>query len=109
MTRNINITSLAVFILLTSTLSVHGDQTEYQKLIERIDTINELINQASNTNGLWRETKNFSEAARKHVEAENFILANESLIEAEFQAKQGIQQALEQTDISTLIPSYLRH
>ncbi len=108
MIKNIYIASLAVVILLSSTLSVQSDQTEYQELIRRIHTINQLINQASNINGLWRETKKLSGSARKYADAENFALANEMLIEAEFQAKQGIQQALDQNDINTLIPNYLR-
>ena len=109
MIKNINFTSLAVTILLIITLPVHSAQTEQQKLLERIDVINELIKQARSTNGLWRETKNLSDSAKKHANAENFTLANKILMEAEFQAKQGIQQAQEQTDINALIPSYLQH
>ena len=109
MIKNTYIATLAVVMLLASTLPSHSNQTKHQNLLERIDTINELISQASNTNGLWRETKKLSDAAKKYVDAENFTLANEILIEAEFQAKQGIQQAQEQKDINKLLPSYLKH
>ena len=105
MVKNINFTSLAIAILLVVTLPVHSAQTEQQKLLERID----IIKQASSINGLWRETKNLSDSAKKHANAENFTLAKKILMEAEFQAKQGIQQAQEQTDINVLIPSYLQH
>lgn len=90
-------------------VTVHSDQTEYQELVDRIEAINELINDASDSNGLWRETKNLSDSAKKFANTGNFTLANEILLEAEFQAKQGIQQAQEQTDINSLIPSYLQH
>jgi hypothetical protein len=98
MIKNIYITSLVILILLSSTLPVHSDQTEYQNFVGRIDTINQLINQASNANSLWRETKKLSDSAKKYAYAENYTLANETLIEAEFQAKLGIQQALDGTD-----------
>jgi hypothetical protein len=109
MTNNINFASLFFTLLLISTVPAHSNQIEQQKLLERIEIIDALIGQASDTNGLWRETKNLSASAREHTDAENYILANEALTKAEFQAKQGIQQALEQSDVTALIPIYLRH
>ena len=90
-------------------LPAHSDQTEYQKLVARIETVNQLIDQASNTSSLWRETKNLSNSAKEYADANNYALANEILTEAELQANLGIQQALDQKDINKLIPFYLQH
>jgi hypothetical protein len=109
MMRKIYIALLAIILALAIALPSYSNQSEYQNLLMRIDTINDLIDQASNANSLWRETKKLSDSAREYANAKNFALANEILIEAEFQAKLGIQQAKQQTDINTLIPSYLRH
>ncbi|MFK7794690.1 MAG: hypothetical protein AB8B89_05015 [Gammaproteobacteria bacterium] len=109
MVKNIYIATVLIVILLASMLPAHSDQTEFKELIIRINTINLLIDQAKNTNSLWRETKNLSDSAKKYVDIENYTIAKEAIIEAEFQAKLGIQQALEQTDINKLIPSYLQH
>jgi hypothetical protein len=109
MTNNINFSSIFFALLLFSAVPAHSNQTEQQKLLERIEMLNILIRQASDTNSLWRETKNLSANAREHTHAENYILANEALTKAEFQANQGIQQTLEQSDVTDLIPSYLRH
>ena len=109
MIKNTYFATLIVVILLSNIFPAHSDQSDYQKLIERIDNLDQLINQASSTSSLWRETKNLSDSAKKYAQAENYTLANETLTEAEYQAKLGIQQALEQADINKLIPSYLQH
>ncbi len=98
-----------VILLLVYSISVHSNEEKYQELIERINTVNELIQKATLANSLWRDTKDLTSKARKQAETNNFAQANELITEAEFQVKQGIQQSSEQPDINNLIPYYLQH
>ena len=102
------IATLILVIWLCSS-SAQSDESEQQKLAERIDAINLLINQASHLSSLWRETKYLSIAAKNYAASGDYTLANETLDKAEHQAKLGIQQAQNQSDINKLIPSYLQH
>ncbi len=98
-----------VILLLISSISAHSNEDKYHELIERINTVNELIQKATLAKSLWRDTKDLASNARKQADSNNFEQANELITEAEFQVKQGIQQSSEQTDINELIPYYLQH
>ncbi len=100
---------IAIVLLLASGTATYSDTDEQHGLNERIQLVEKLINQASENNGLWRETRYLSNRAMDYSKNKDYASANQLLLEAEFQARQGIQQALAQTDLNQLLPGYLRN
>tara|TARA_R110002049_G_scaffold13509_2_gene58407 strand:- start:52110 stop:52451 length:342 start_codon:yes stop_codon:yes gene_type:complete len=99
---------LLAAIQMSNISPAYSDSIEYQNFAEHLEAISNLVDEASHSNGLWRETRNLISSAIQYAENENYTLANETLSEAEFQAKSGIQQATSQKDINKLIPAYLQ-
>ncbi len=98
---------IAALFTIATTSAQSNDSTD-QKFNDHFEIVEKLISQASENNGLWRDTKHLSSQA-KELAASNNEQATNLLLEAEFQAKLGFQQAAEQSDIDQLVPHYLHH
>ena len=78
---------------------------DFQKKIAEVE---QLIIEAQNVNGLWRDTIKIKSQAIEELKNNNNNKALELLESAEKQAISGYQQAISQSDIEQLIPSYLK-
>ncbi len=75
---------------------------------KKITKVEQLIIEAQNENGLWRDTIKIKSQAIEEFKNNNTEKALELLELAEKQAISGYQQAISQSDIEQLIPSYLK-
>ena len=75
---------------------------------DRIPKVEALIKQAENVNGLWRDTIKIKSQAMEELKNNNIEKTLELLELAEKQALSGYQQAISQSEIEQLIPSYLK-
>lgn len=76
---------------------------------KQIKIIEEMAHEAKNKNALWRDTINVLSLAKQHLANDRHSEAIILLENVEFQLEQAQLQALEQTDINLLIPSYLQN
>ena len=103
-----NFTWLITALFTLGMISAKSNDSVNQDFNNHFEIVEKLISHASENNGLWRDTKHLS-AQAKELAASNKDQAINLLLEAEFQAKLGFQQAIEQSDIDQLVPHYLRH
>ncbi len=103
-TRNVLI--FIVFILICGPLQ--SDDESIEHIQNKIIEVEELINKAKRVDGLWRDTNELKPQAIKMLENNKPKKALELLELAEQQAILGYQQASSQTELSQLVPFYLK-
>lgn len=98
---------LIVFIILLSSQSVAGN--DHSSISVKIMALESQIEKASKQHALWRDTSELLTQAKEQHKKGNIQQA-ESLINAvQFQLKQSLDQARSQSDMSSLLPYYLKH
>lgn len=104
--------SLALFIaLVLFSYPAQSDDSLKEKFRANLSAIQKQINQLAEINALWRDTEKLVQLAILQSDSNDYQSANQSLNDAEHQAKQSRQQATIQSnsDLNTLMPPYLQH
>ena len=103
--------SILLFILsiiIGMTLPLHASDLDKNTLIIQIDRLEENIHKARKEQAVWRDTDNLINQARELLAAGDFNKAQEIISLAEFQLKQSIEQSNSQSDLTSLVPYYLK-
>ncbi len=99
---------LLFLITILLPLQIYSSNEPTIDIQKKIAKVEQLIIEAQNANGLWRDTIKIKSQAIEEYKNNNTEKALELLELAEKQAISGYQQAISQSDIEQLIPYYLK-
>ena len=104
--------NIAYFILILTMINgiaiVQGDELTKEIYEKELVITQELILKAKAVDGLWRDTNKLVEQATLLADKNKFEDGIALLQQAQFQAQSGYDQASKQSNLTNLIPYYLK-